>query len=483
MALCVELLPELIRLDDWGYPIIDQEVPPELLGLADRAVDACPTLALLLEGRGPTSSGLCAELAGWAAGWPKAMTSRWPGARWWTRSPWRWRPGRPPESAAGAPAGGRAVGRAGTRARFRRPAPPVHGPHQRGLRPGALASGRRRPVLPGRRGRHGQAGDRAGLASLRRGLARHLHRGRPRGRRRRHQSPRVWTRPPSPRPWPWRSPRRAVCSGRSAPRPSHSRLPSPPKPVFAPRRWRPRARCGPGRPGSVGWARGRRSPGDAAGRRGDPGRPRREGLPVLLRPAAADRGHEGSAPSPRTASASRRTDSGESLVPLIHHGRGTGLEGKFSLQYGLACALLDDPLGLESFGHDAVARPAARRLIELVGSERRRRRSAGRGGRDRSRSTTARCCARSCAYRRAPRRALAEPSSRRSCYVLVAGSPTGARLGWETAADFCATWALSLDRPSGARRRTRLGRAVGSAQLRCHQPTSCQAPCFQPIRR
>ncbi len=49
-ALCVELLPELIRLDDWGYPILDQpEVPPDLLDLADRAVDACPTLALILD--------------------------------------------------------------------------------------------------------------------------------------------------------------------------------------------------------------------------------------------------------------------------------------------------------------------------------------------------------------------------------------------------------------------------------------------------
>ena len=49
-GLCAELLPELIRLDDWGYPILDEsEVPPELLGLARRAVDACPTLALLLD--------------------------------------------------------------------------------------------------------------------------------------------------------------------------------------------------------------------------------------------------------------------------------------------------------------------------------------------------------------------------------------------------------------------------------------------------
>ena len=49
-GLCAELLPELIRLDDWGYPIIDQpDVPPELLRLARKAADSCPTLALLLE--------------------------------------------------------------------------------------------------------------------------------------------------------------------------------------------------------------------------------------------------------------------------------------------------------------------------------------------------------------------------------------------------------------------------------------------------
>jgi ferredoxin len=53
-GLCAELLPELIRLDDWGYPIISQPgVPPELQGLARRAADACPTLALLLEKEPP----------------------------------------------------------------------------------------------------------------------------------------------------------------------------------------------------------------------------------------------------------------------------------------------------------------------------------------------------------------------------------------------------------------------------------------------
>jgi ferredoxin len=49
-GLCAELVPELIRLDDWGYPIIDEAaVPRDLIGLTRRAVDACPTLALLLD--------------------------------------------------------------------------------------------------------------------------------------------------------------------------------------------------------------------------------------------------------------------------------------------------------------------------------------------------------------------------------------------------------------------------------------------------
>ncbi|MDA8045864.1 MAG: ferredoxin [Actinomycetota bacterium] len=47
-GLCAELLPEMVQLDDWGYPIVsDQAVPAHLLGHARRAVAACPTLALL----------------------------------------------------------------------------------------------------------------------------------------------------------------------------------------------------------------------------------------------------------------------------------------------------------------------------------------------------------------------------------------------------------------------------------------------------
>ncbi|HEX6348825.1 MAG TPA: ferredoxin [Candidatus Dormibacteraeota bacterium] len=47
--LCAELLPELITLDDWGYPIIAAgPVPEHLLEHARRAVAACPVLALRL---------------------------------------------------------------------------------------------------------------------------------------------------------------------------------------------------------------------------------------------------------------------------------------------------------------------------------------------------------------------------------------------------------------------------------------------------
>ncbi len=47
-GLCHELLPELISLDEWGYPIVGGEVPTELTGAARRAVAGCPRLALRL---------------------------------------------------------------------------------------------------------------------------------------------------------------------------------------------------------------------------------------------------------------------------------------------------------------------------------------------------------------------------------------------------------------------------------------------------
>ena len=49
-GVCAELLPELITLDPWGYPLLaDTPVPDGLADHARRAVAACPTLALLAD--------------------------------------------------------------------------------------------------------------------------------------------------------------------------------------------------------------------------------------------------------------------------------------------------------------------------------------------------------------------------------------------------------------------------------------------------
>ncbi|HEY6890497.1 MAG TPA: ferredoxin [Solirubrobacter sp.] len=47
---CAELFPERIRLDDWGYPMLDDAPITDALAVhARRAVAACPTLALRLQ--------------------------------------------------------------------------------------------------------------------------------------------------------------------------------------------------------------------------------------------------------------------------------------------------------------------------------------------------------------------------------------------------------------------------------------------------
>ncbi len=49
-GLCAEALPELITLDDWGFPVIgDRAVPSRLLADARETVRACPKLALRLD--------------------------------------------------------------------------------------------------------------------------------------------------------------------------------------------------------------------------------------------------------------------------------------------------------------------------------------------------------------------------------------------------------------------------------------------------
>jgi 2-methylcitrate dehydratase PrpD len=54
------------------------------------------------------------------------------------------------------------------------------------------------------------------------------------------------------------------------------------------------------------------------------------------------------------------------VVPLIHHRPETGLQGKFSLEYGIAAALLDRYPGFASFTDAAVRRDSARVLAGLV---------------------------------------------------------------------------------------------------------------------
>lgn len=50
-GLCAEVLPELITLDDWGFPVIQGDVPGLLVQDAREAVRVCPKLALHLEKR------------------------------------------------------------------------------------------------------------------------------------------------------------------------------------------------------------------------------------------------------------------------------------------------------------------------------------------------------------------------------------------------------------------------------------------------
>ncbi len=49
-GVCAELLPELIELDPWGYPIVPaDELTDDVLPLARRAVASCPALALIMQ--------------------------------------------------------------------------------------------------------------------------------------------------------------------------------------------------------------------------------------------------------------------------------------------------------------------------------------------------------------------------------------------------------------------------------------------------
>jgi ferredoxin len=78
-GLCAEVLPELITLDDWGFPIIrDEDVPLGLLAGAGEAIRLCPLLALRLDRSG-------CERPGHAT--TKAPAGRAPGGVGWNQRP------------------------------------------------------------------------------------------------------------------------------------------------------------------------------------------------------------------------------------------------------------------------------------------------------------------------------------------------------------------------------------------------------------
>ncbi|MGB9185208.1 MAG: MmgE/PrpD family protein [Solirubrobacteraceae bacterium] len=70
--------------------------------------------------------------------------------------------------------------------------------------------------------------------------------------------------------------------------------------------------------------------------------------------------------SPGEVAKIRVTTPASSLKPLIHGQPTTGLQGKFSLQYGVVAALLDQQPDLDSFTDQAVNRPEAQKLMQLV---------------------------------------------------------------------------------------------------------------------
>ena len=52
---CAELLPEVVGVDDWGYPMLPgRAVPDHLVGHARRAKASCPVMALRLRAESST---------------------------------------------------------------------------------------------------------------------------------------------------------------------------------------------------------------------------------------------------------------------------------------------------------------------------------------------------------------------------------------------------------------------------------------------
>lgn len=49
-GLCHELLPDIVDLDEWGYPVVTGHLTDDQMSEARAAVRACPKLALRVVG-------------------------------------------------------------------------------------------------------------------------------------------------------------------------------------------------------------------------------------------------------------------------------------------------------------------------------------------------------------------------------------------------------------------------------------------------
>lgn len=90
---------------------------------------------------------------------------------------------------------------------------------------------------------------------------------------------------------------------------------------------------------------------------------------AVQRPIVAVRGALGGAVPAAEIAHVRVTTPRGTVTPLIHHRPADGLEGKFSLEYAVATAVLDDRHGFAAFSDAAVQRHDARRLVARVETE------------------------------------------------------------------------------------------------------------------
>jgi ferredoxin len=64
-GVCEASAPDLIALDDWGYPVfLDGPVPHGLVSQADNAIRDCPMLALAWENKATATGGRLGRLFG-----------------------------------------------------------------------------------------------------------------------------------------------------------------------------------------------------------------------------------------------------------------------------------------------------------------------------------------------------------------------------------------------------------------------------------